>query len=77
MLMYNVFAEALTTINGHIRIVKSDISLLNGVAHVIEDCINDQTAFYLFDESDEFGNEYGVLSKRSMKIVGEEKFLNF
>jgi hypothetical protein len=70
-------AESLSSINGHIRVVKSDIPLLNGVAHIIEDCIADNTAFYLFEESDEFLNEYGVISKRSMKIVGEEKFLNF
>jgi hypothetical protein len=47
------------------------------VAHVIEECISDRKEFYLYDESDEFEYEYGVISKRSMKVVGEEKFLEF
>lgn len=72
-----LFSEYLTQINGRIRVVKSDIPLMNGVAHVVEDCFSDQKSFYMFEEGDEFEFEYGVISKRSMKITGEEKFLDF
>lgn len=54
------------------RILKSDISLTNGVAHVIDQCISDETPFYVYPQSDEFKNEYGVL-RRSFKLTGEEK----
>lgn len=71
------FAKSLVTLNGHIRVVKNDIPLTNGVAHIIEDCISDKMEFYSFLEVDGFEFEYGVLSKRHMKIHGEEKFLDF
>jgi len=67
----------LSTINGNIKFLKIDIPLVNGVAHVIDRCISEKVPFYGFEDSDEFEMEFGVISRRSMKVYGEEKELVF
>jgi len=74
---FDGFSKYFSTINGNIKVLKSDISILDGVIHIIDSCIDTRGEFYLFDDMDEFDQEYGVISKRSMKVTGEEKELNF
>ncbi|CAL8077470.1 unnamed protein product [Orchesella dallaii] len=66
------FAKYLSGINGKVKILKADISLTNGVAHVIDQCISDEAPFYVYPQSDEFKNEFGVM-RRSFRVTGEEK----
>jgi hypothetical protein len=60
-----------------VKVLKADIPLVNGVAHIIDRCISEKGPFYSFLDSDEFEFEFGILNRRSMKVYGDEKNLVF
>ena len=57
--------------NGRIRIIKADIPLRNGVAHIIDSCITQDPNFYVYNELSEFASEFGTF-KRNMVLNKRE-----
>jgi len=65
---FNQYADL---INGRIRILKADIPLRNGVAHIIEHCLTYSREFLFEAEVNEFSMDFGLL-KRSMALNKKE-----
>jgi len=59
------------TVNGRIRIIKPDIPLKNGVAHIVESVLTLDPNFYVYEELSEFSSEFGTF-KRNMVLNKQE-----
>jgi len=63
----------LTTINGHINVIKPDIPVGNGVAHIIESCITTDSDFFRDEEQSEFSTEFGAFRRKMILNRDEMK----
>ncbi|CAG7693746.1 unnamed protein product [Allacma fusca] len=66
------FARTISFVNGDIRVVKANIPILNGVAHIISHALSSKE-FFFYDHLSEFSvMEFGAM-RRSFEEDGKEK----